>query len=160
MLTALSTALHLPPASRFETTHQPSQPSDTALNLIYSPALPLKSSAPDNTHTDQGTLTSLFCEDWGIQIEADPSADESKGEKRWAWCEPKPGCALVNVADWLGRASAGVAEKNSVGAGEGKEAALRSSRHRHTQVGDGFKERWFVVAYLRPGKGEGEATQI
>lgn len=154
ILTALSSALHLPASSRFELTHQPSQPSDTALNLIYSPALALKASAPDNTHTDQGTLTSLFCDDWGIQIEADPGADEAAGAKRWAWCEPKPGCALVNVADWLGRASGGV-ENGGKGA-----AGLRSSRHRHTQVGDGFRERFFVVAYLRPGKGEGEATQI
>ena len=130
LLASLSKSLQPKEPQTFLENHQDSMPSDTALNLIYSPSLPLKSSAPDTTHTDTGTLTSLFCADWGIQIE-DPKS------QTWGFVEPKQGCALVNVADSLQKAS------------EGK---LRSCRHRHTQPVDGFRERHFVVAYLRPAK--------
>ena len=131
VLARLSDALHLQDASRFENFHREDEPSDTALNLIYSPAKPKRADAPDTTHTDTGTLTSLFCDDWGIMIE-DPET------KSWAFAEPRPGCALVNIADSLQRLSGD---------------RLRSCRHCHTQPADGFRKRYFVVAYLRPEKG-------
>ena len=130
LVASLSSTLRVDPSQSFLLNHRDSAPSDTALNLIYSPSLSLKSSAPDTTHTDTGTITSLFCADWGIQIE-EPET------KMWGFVEPKEGCALVNVADALQRASGG---------------KLRSCRHRHTQPVDGFRERYFVVAYLRPEK--------
>lgn len=37
------------------------------------------------------------------------------------------------------------------------EDRLVSCRHRHTQATDGFQERYFVVAYLRPGREKEEA---
>lgn len=132
MLSCLSDGLGLEGESRFEKRHHDDEPSDTALNLIYSPAKPHRADAPNTTHTDTGTLTSLFCEKWGIMIEHPET-------KVWAFVEPKPGCALVNVADSLQAMSGG---------------KLHSCRHCHTQPLDGFQRRYFVVSYLRPEKGE------
>ena len=130
LLASLSSALNLSGSSRFESHHGNDHPSDTALNLIYSPAKTRLADAPDTTHTDTGTLTSLFCDKWGIQIEHPET-------KQWSFVEPREGCALVNVADSLQRLSGG---------------RLHSCRHRHTQPVDGFEPRYFVVSYLRPQK--------
>lgn len=132
VLSSLSDALKLEGPHRFEMRHCDDRPSDTALNLIYSPAKKRLADAPDTTHTDTGTLTSLFCDRWGIQIEHPET-------KSWAFVEPKAGCALVNVADSLQALSGD---------------KLHSCRHRHTQPVDGFQPRYFLVAYLRPQKDE------
>lgn len=130
MLSCLSDALKLDDTSRFENYHREGKPSDTSLKLIYEPTRKKLADNPDTTHTDSGTLTLLFCEQWGVMLEHPES-------KAWAYIEPKPGCALINVADSLQSLS-------------GKR--LHSCRHRVAQLGDGFQKRHFVVAFLRPEK--------
>lgn len=45
-------------------------------------------------HTDIGTLTLLFAPQWGLQV-------FSPARSRWEYVEPRPGHAIVNVADTL-----------------------------------------------------------
>lgn len=130
MLSCLSDALKLEGASRFENSHRDDKPSDTSLKLIYEPVRNKCSDWSDNTHTDSGTLTLLFCDQWGNRLE-DPET------KTWTFIEPKSGCALINVADFLQSQSGG---------------KLHSCRHGVTQPVDGFQKRYFVASYLRPDK--------
>lgn len=129
MLSCLSDALGLDDATRFENNNLDDKPSDSALNIYYAPAKKDRHGV-DTTHTDGGTLTILFGDQWGSMIE-DPES------KAWAFIEPKPGCALVNVGDSLQKLSGN---------------QLHSCRHRVTQPVDGFQRRYFVVYYLRPEK--------
>lgn len=130
MLSCLSDALKLEGSSRFESSHRGDKASDTSLKLIYEPMRNKCADWSDNTHTDGGTLTILFCDHWGNRLE-DPET------KAWTFIEPKPGCALINVADSLQSLSGG---------------KLHSCRHGVTQPVDGFQKRYFVASYLRPDK--------
>lgn len=130
MLSCLSDALKLEGASRFENSHRGDKPSDTSLKLIYEPMKSKCADWADNTHTDGGTLTLLFCDHWGNRLEHPET-------KAWTFIEPKPGCALINVADSLQSLSGG---------------KLHSCRHGVTQPVDGFQKRYFVASYLRPDK--------
>lgn len=130
MLSCLSDALKLDPASRFENRHRVDRPSDCGLKLIYEPLKSKLADVVDNKHTDQGSLTLVFCEQWGVQMELPET-------KEWAFVEPKPGHALVNVADSLQALSGG---------------KLHSCLHRVTQPADGFERRYYVVYFLRPEK--------
>lgn len=128
--------------------------------LFYGPTKNTRAEVPDNQHTDEGTLTLMFCEDWSVQLclpEPKPKLEggeqeegkqgkeaevgegdkEEGNNKKWVFVPPKHGCAIVNVADGLQRASGG---------------RFVSCRHRVTQPVDGMvRRRWFVVVYLRPG---------
>lgn len=130
MLSCLSDALQLDEGSRFENCHCDDRPSDTALNLIYAPTKRKLADVGDTTHTDSGTLTLLFCDQWGIMLEHPQT-------KAWAFVEPKPGCALINVGDFLQSLSGN---------------KLHSCRHSVSQPVDGFQRRYYVVSYLRPEK--------
>lgn len=127
MLSCLSDALKLDDVSRFENSHRDDKSSDTAFNIYYAPAK-RKRDGVDTTHTDGGTLTLLFGDHWGIMMEHPET-------KAWTFVEPRPGCALINVADSLQSLSGN---------------KLHSCRHRITQPVDGFQKRYYIVAYLRP----------
>ena len=124
MLSSVSSTL----GSDLSLHHRSSQTSDTALKLIAEPSLPLLSSVGENKHTDSGTFTILFYEEWGLHIKA-------KGEESWSFAAPKEGCALVNVADSLERLSGGM---------------LHSPTHRVTQPRDGAHKRFYLSYFLRP----------
>ena len=47
-----------------------------------------------NKHTDIGSLTLLFSEQWGLQV-------LSPSENKWRFIAPKPGHAIINVGDSL-----------------------------------------------------------
>ncbi len=130
MLSCLSDALKLDEASRFENRHRGDRPSDTALNIYSAPTKRNLVDVADSTHTDGGTLTLLFGDEWGIEMEHPET-------KTWAFIEPKPGCALINVGDFLQSVSGN---------------KLHSCRHRITQPVDGFQKRYYAVSYLRPEK--------
>ncbi|KAJ5059940.1 hypothetical protein J3E74DRAFT_291569 [Bipolaris maydis] len=69
---------------------------DRSLNRFHRNDCPSKS---HNMHTDYGTLTLVFAPQWGLQVmtPVGPGADEFE----WQYVEPRPGCAVVNVADAL-----------------------------------------------------------
>jgi isopenicillin N synthase-like dioxygenase len=128
MLSCLSDALKLENNARFEMSHRDGEPSDSALKLYYELTQANPADIPDNTHTDRGTLTLLFGEQWGLEAEIPET-------KTWGFVQPKAGYAVVNVADSLQNLS-------------GKR--LHSCVHRVTQPVPGVQRRHFVVYLLRP----------
>jgi len=112
----------------FAVHHRPNQPSDTGLKLVLHPSLAKLSDVGDTLHTDSGTLTLLFYEDWGIHAFL-PDANN------WAFTAPFEGCALINVGNSLQRMSGG---------------KLHSPKHRVTQPFDGAKNRYYLSYFLRP----------
>ncbi|TAQ83726.1 hypothetical protein B7494_g7950 [Chlorociboria aeruginascens] len=112
----------------FAVHHRADQPSDTGLKLVSQPSLAKLSDVGDNLHTDSGTLTLLFYEDWGIHAFL-PDAN------RWAFTPPLEGCALINIANSLQRLSGG---------------EFHSPKHRVTQLFDGVKNRYYLSYFLRP----------
>lgn len=128
ILRCLSDALKLGDDACFEKSHRDGQPSDTALKLVYEPTQADLADVIENKHTDMGTLTLLFGEQWGLQIEL-------PDKKNWAFVEPRPGLAVINVADSLHLLS-------------GKK--LHSCVHRVTQPVGGFQRRFYIVYLLRP----------
>jgi isopenicillin N synthase-like dioxygenase len=131
MLCCLSDGLNLADDKRFENAHQDGKPSGTGLKLVYEPWKSKLKDVVDNKHTDTGTLTIVFCEQWGIEIEMPET-------KEWAFVAPREGHALINVADSLQALS-------------GKK--LYSCLHRVTQPADGFRRRYYIVYFLRPEEG-------
>ncbi|KAK6510654.1 hypothetical protein TWF506_009756 [Arthrobotrys conoides] len=121
------------PGSRnhFENKHHPTKQNNSSLKVYRGPALARLSDVGDNSHTDGGSLTLLYTDKWGTQIELPWS-------KEWAWVEAKPGHAIVNIGDTLQTLSGG---------------RLYSCRHRVSQPVDGFEERWAVTYFLRPENG-------
>jgi len=127
-LSRLSEALKLDGANCFERHHRKGEPSDSGLKLIYEPSLSKLADVGENKHTDSGTFTITFTNQWGLHVYL-PEA------KRWAFAAPVPGCGLVNVADSLQRLSGG---------------RLHSPLHRVTQRYDGAAKRHFISYFLRP----------
>lgn len=99
LLERLSDSLGLTGAARLEEKHLPQAASLSTLGMLKYPRHDLSSSAGEcgighNKHTDVGTLTFLLSEQWGLQI-------LSPDTKSWAFVEPRPGHAVVNVGDSL-----------------------------------------------------------
>jgi isopenicillin N synthase-like dioxygenase len=95
LLSGLSNALGLKDGARFEDSHRDGKPSRTILVLLRYP----KQTADDkglghNKHTDIGSLTLLFSEQWGLQV-------LSPATNRWQFCMPKRDHAIINVGDSL-----------------------------------------------------------
>ncbi|KAK6343983.1 hypothetical protein TWF696_007634 [Orbilia brochopaga] len=126
MLRSLSSSVSA--KSPFEHSHSKTQLSDSGLKLVYEPCVEQKAQVVENKHTDGGTLTVLFYNDWGLHVKLRDGS--------WGFVEPIEGCAVVNVADWLEWMSGG---------------QLRSPLHRVTQPMDGFRKRYFLSYFLRPG---------
>ncbi|KAJ6262571.1 Oxidoreductase vrtI [Drechslerella dactyloides] len=108
--------------------HRPHEPNNSSLKVYRGPMLENLADVGDNTHTDGGTLTLLFTDKWGTQIEL-------PWNKEWAWVEARPGHAIVTVGDTLQALSSG---------------KFHSCRHRVSQPVAGFEERWAVTYFFRP----------
>ncbi|OQV10652.1 hypothetical protein CLAIMM_14619 [Cladophialophora immunda] len=128
VLSSFSDVLGLLDDQRFESKHREGETSDSGLKLISEPTLDKLSQVGDNVHTDSGTLTMLFYDLWGLEV-------EQPGGGEWAFTAPMMDCALFNVADSLQRLS---------------QNQLHSPRHRVTQPGDGAGERYYISYFLRP----------
>lgn len=106
MLSCLSNALSLADRERFETYHRNWHGSNSTLAMFrYLPGGETAPPGGDRTvghqqHTDIGSLTLLFSEQWGLQVQP-PSRPGAPFE----FVEPRPGRAVVNVGDSLRFAS-------------------------------------------------------
>lgn len=78
-------------------------------------------------HTDIGSLTLLFSEEWGLQVQR-PGTDD------WGFVAPKEGHAIINVGDSLRFAS---------------EQKLYSCMHQVLPV-DTKADRYSIAFFLRP----------
>ncbi|KAK6814960.1 hypothetical protein RU639_008466 [Aspergillus parasiticus] len=95
ILARLSDVFNLSPGSRFEDKHRPGGKSRSTLTLFRYPKQETQDNkVGHNKHTDIGTLTLLFSEQWGLQV-LSPETSE------WKFVAPKQDHAVVNVGDSL-----------------------------------------------------------
>ncbi|KAF8890525.1 2OG-Fe-II oxygenase family oxidoreductase [Gymnopilus junonius] len=127
MLVTLSDVLKLQGTDRFEAHHREGKPTNTTLVLLHYPQQDVKEGMGHNKHTDIGTLTLLFTEQWGLQLQQ-PGADE------WDFVAPREGHAIVNVGDSLRFLS-------------GKK--FNSCLHRVVPVASD-EDRYSIAYFLRP----------
>lgn len=132
MLSCLSTALSLTGEDRFESSHRNEYKSNSALAMMrYLPGDPTSSKEIGHQkHTDIGSLTLLFSEQWGLQV-LPPGCDT------WSFVEPKAGHAVINVGDSLRFASG---------------HRLFSCIHQVVPI-DNISDRYSIAFFLRPENG-------
>lgn len=130
IITSLSTALGLEEGARFEDFHANSENSNSTLVLLRYPPTEDPSQAGHNKHTDIGSITVLFTDQWGLQVKR-----IEKIESEWEFIEPRPGSAIINVGDSLRFLS-------------GKR--LRSCLHRIVPIEGQTKSRHTIAYFLRP----------
>ncbi|KAI0913822.1 hypothetical protein F4823DRAFT_640362 [Ustulina deusta] len=100
LLDRISNALGLGAESSLNRAHRGDCPSKSAVAYLhYIPMDPTGGHVGNNMHTDYGTLTLVFASQWGLQVlyPTGPRAED----REWQWVEPRPNCAIVNVADIL-----------------------------------------------------------
>lgn len=99
MLACLSNAIGLKDLDRFESFHRNDHKSNSTLALLhYIPTELTGQCVGHRKHTDVGSLTLLFSEQWGLQV-------IPTGNSSWEFVAPRPGHAIVNVGDSLRFAS-------------------------------------------------------
>lgn len=96
ILSALSTALQLAEDERFELWHdQPGARTNTVSILLhYPPRSTHDNDIGQTAHTDSGSVSLVFAPEWGLQM-------WSPETRNWVFVRPKPGHAIVGVADSL-----------------------------------------------------------
>ncbi|EFX01677.1 2og-Fe oxygenase family protein [Grosmannia clavigera kw1407] len=129
ILSCLSTALGLTGAARLEYSHRNEHKSNSSLAMFrYIPgSLTTSKEIGHQKHTDIGSLTLLFSEQWGLQVLPPQSST-------WAFVEPRPGHAVINVGDSLRFAS---------------EHMLYSCVHRVVPFNTA-DDRYSIAYFLRP----------
>lgn len=133
MLDRLASALSLTARSQLLAAHDDLITSDSGLKFESLPKKERLEDIPPSEHTDRGSLTLLFCEDFTTELRA----PETRG---WKFIMPKEGCAIVNVGDALQTLTEG-------------EGMLVSCLHRVGQPLAGAGERVCVLYYLSPNNG-------
>ena len=128
MLTTLSDVLSLKDNASFQAHHRDDKPSNTTLVLLHYPKQGVQQGMGHNKHTDIGTLTLLFTEQWGLQLQQHPGSDE------WQFVAPLAGHAIVNVGDSLRFLS---------------ENKFNSCLHRVVPVSSN-EDRYSIAYFLRP----------
>ncbi|KAI9739819.1 MAG: hypothetical protein M1834_006540 [Cirrosporium novae-zelandiae] len=94
---SLSESLNLPQGEGFEDYHRTNMPSPDIIRLLKYHPQPIEERGVVHTpHTDLGSLTFLFTEQPGLQV-LSPGADE------WKYVAPRPGHAIINLGDMMGR---------------------------------------------------------
>lgn len=131
LLECLSDALGLTDAARLEQFHRDGEDTNTTLVMLHYPPNASDAHVGHNKHTDIGSITLLFSEQWGLQVWS-PDTDS------WAFIQPRPhGHATINVGDSLRFLS-------------GKR--LYSCLHRVVPPAGGRQEedRYSIAYFLRP----------
>lgn len=94
LLANLSDVSSLDGRTRFEEHHRDDKPSNTTLVLLHYPQQGLDDGMGHNKHTDIGSITLLFTEQWGLQLQRPWSID-------WEFVAPRDGHAIINIGDSL-----------------------------------------------------------
>ncbi|KAG8170160.1 hypothetical protein KVR01_000905 [Diaporthe batatas] len=136
LLDCISSKLGLLGQESLQQYHRNDAPSKSSLFFIHYPAMDLsQGSLGQNQHTDIGSLTLLFAQQWGLQVLCPVNfvCPETGERLQWRSVEPRPGHAIVNVGDTLRFLSG---------------QKLRSALHRAMPL-DGVG-RYSVAYFLRP----------
>jgi len=129
LLDRISSGLGRKGEQNLHNTHRDDAPSKSSMFFIHYPPLGEKAGEMgQNMHTDMGTLTVLFTQQWGLQVLC-----PTKGDNDWRFVAPRPGHAIINVGDCL-RFLTGY--------------KLRSALHRVLPLTTG--DRYSVAYFLRP----------
>lgn len=128
LLHSLSESLGLDEGSSLENAHSPDGKSDSGIKFVSGPTQASMADVRDTTHTDGGSITLLWCDQWATQL-------RTKETKEWLWVDPKSNHVMVNIADYL---------QNQTG------GRLHSPAHRVSQPSGGAGDRYFVSYFLRP----------
>ncbi|KAF8135883.1 2OG-Fe-II oxygenase family oxidoreductase [Mycena galopus ATCC 62051] len=91
MLGALSDVLEVSEDQRFDRGHDTSKPCDTMLAML---SYPHDIGETLQEHTDMGSLTILFSQEYGLQVLAPE-------KQQWEFVEPQDCHAVINVGDAL-----------------------------------------------------------
>ncbi|KAB8276948.1 hypothetical protein BDV30DRAFT_223925 [Aspergillus minisclerotigenes] len=95
ILESLSTGMGLKGDRRLEKQHRADVPARTTMVMFrYPRQVHEHGGIGHNMHTDIGSLTLLFCDDYGLQI-LHPETNQ------WGFVVPKPDHAVINVGDSL-----------------------------------------------------------
>ncbi|KAE8357856.1 hypothetical protein BDV27DRAFT_78097 [Aspergillus caelatus] len=95
ILARLSDVFGLSSGSRFEDKHRPGGKSRSTLTLFRYPKQETQDNkVGHNKHTDIGTLTLLFSEQWGLQVLSSETSE-------WKFVAPMQDHVVVNVGDSL-----------------------------------------------------------
>lgn len=131
LLDQISDGLDLKGSERLDQWHRDDIMSKSTLYFLHYPARVAKKNDKEigqNMHTDIGSLTLLFAPQWGLQV-------LDSGSNEWRYVAPKPGHAIINVADTLRFLSG---------------CRFRSALHRvlpvEGQIGDRFSVSYFLRA--------------
>lgn len=109
ILSCLSAALDFAPGTGFEAHHRPGAHSPSMLRLLKYTEQPLSErGAPQDPHTDLGSLTLLFTRSPGLQRKNLNPRTRHGESSAWEFVEPRAHCAIVNVGDVLSALSGGV----------------------------------------------------
>lgn len=129
ILKCLSLGMGLKDGERLELQHRTDAPARTTMVLFRYPRQTQKGAGiGHNMHTDIGSLTLLYCEDWGLQVLSE--------ENKWKYVAPKAGHAVINVGDSLRFLS---------------KHQLRSCVHRVLPVTERQEtDRYSIAYFLRP----------
>ncbi|KAJ3159268.1 hypothetical protein HDU86_001871 [Geranomyces michiganensis] len=127
ILARLSEALNLAGDDQLLNFHRDREATNTTLVLLRYPGQHShEENVGHNKHTDIGSLTLLFAEQWGLQV-------VSPERNTWEFVRPRDGHAIINVGDSLRFLS-----KNR----------LFSCLHRVIPVDD--QDRYSIAYFLRP----------
>ena len=129
LVSLLSSALGLEGSQNLTRYHNDDARSKTTLYFLHYPENLHATETGQNMHTDIGSITLLFAPQWGLQVICPDT-------KTWKYVAPRPGHAIINVADTLRFLS-------------GRK--LRSALHRvmplgGRQVGDRYATSYFLRA--------------
>ena len=130
ILTQLSKSLSLPELSTLNLAHRGHLPSSDLIRLLkYHKQPSTQQGSSHIPHTDLGSLTFLFTEQYGLQIYNEEDAT-------WRYVQPRAGCATVNIGDSLSVLT---------------NKALKSCRHRVKALpGQALETRYSFAYFLRP----------
>ena len=128
MLACLSNALGLKGSARFENSHRNGHKSNSTLAMFRYILTDMSGECVGHQkHTDIGSLTLLFSEQWGLQV-------QPPGTTKWEFVAPRPGHAIINVGDSLRFASGHI---------------LQSCIHQVVPM-DVAENRYSIAYFLRP----------
>ena len=130
ILSSLSSSLKLRPEESLQNIHNTHLPSPDLVRLLKYHDQPFFERGSSHiAHTDIGSLTFLFTEQFGLQIIGTESEE-------WEWMQPREGCAIVNIGDCLSLLT---------------NKTFRSCQHRVKPLpGQAMKERYSFAYFMRP----------